>query len=95
MSSRREVFEAAVLFAKRRDHPARARVQPMRSACAIDEALKCKETGEAKTILFGLTGTGYFDMSAYEAYHNGTMRNHVPTDEELQTGFDTLPGQPE
>ena len=49
----------------------------------------------AKTILFGLTGTGYFDMSAYEAYHNGTMRNHVPTDEELQTGFDTLPGQPE
>ena len=51
---------------------------------AIDEALKCKETGEAKTILFGLTGTGYFDMAAYEAYHTGTMRNHVPTDDELQ-----------
>ena len=60
---------------------------------AIDEALKCKETGEAKTILFGLTGTGYFDMAAYEAYHNGTMRNHIPTDEELQIGFDTIPPQ--
>ena len=60
---------------------------------AIDEALKCKETGEAKTILFGLTGTGYFDMAAYEAYHTGTMRNHIPTDEELQIGFDTIPPQ--
>ena len=60
---------------------------------AIDEAMKCKETGEAKTILFGLTGTGYFDMAAYEAYHNGTMRNHIPTDEELQIGFDTIPPQ--
>ena len=54
-----------------------------------------RKRGEAKTILFGLTGTGYFDMSAYEAYHNGTMTNHVPTDEELQIGFDTLPVQPE
>ena len=60
---------------------------------AIDEAMKCKETGEAKTILFGLAGTGYFDMAAYEAYHNGTMRNHIPTDEELQIGFDTIPPQ--
>jgi tryptophan synthase beta chain len=58
---------------------------------AIDEALKCKETGEEKTILFGLTGTGYFDMVAYEKFHNGEMDDHIPTDEELQKGFDSLP----
>ena len=58
---------------------------------AIEEAKKCKETGEAKTILFGLTGTGYFDMYAYEAYMNGTMVDHVPTDEELEAGFATIP----
>ena len=58
---------------------------------AIDEALKCKETGEEKTILFGLTGTGYFDMYAYEKFHNGVMTDYVPTDEELQTSFATLP----
>ena len=87
-----DVFDAAVQFAKVETIlPA---PESSHAICAaIDEALKCKETGEAKTILFGLTGTGYFDMAAYEAYHNGTMRNHVPTDDELQVGFDTIPPQ--
>lgn len=58
---------------------------------AIDEALKCRETGEEKTIVFGLTGTGYFDMMAYERYHNGEMGDYIPTDAELQAGFDGLP----
>ncbi|MGN0416024.1 MAG: TrpB-like pyridoxal phosphate-dependent enzyme [Agathobacter sp.] len=58
---------------------------------AIDEALKCKETGEEKTILFGLTGTGYFDMVAYEKFHNGEMSDYIPTDADLQVGFDGLP----
>ena len=58
---------------------------------AMDEALKCRETGEAKTILFGLTGTGYFDMTAYEKFHNGEMTDYIPTDEELQASFDQLP----
>ncbi len=62
---------------------------------AIDEALKCKETGEEKTILFGLTGTGYFDMYAYEKFHNGQMQDYIPTDEELQASFATLPKIPE
>ena len=61
---------------------------------AIQEALKCKQTGEAKTILFGLTGTGYFDMVAYDKYNRGEMTDHVPTDEELQAGFDTIPHIP-
>ena len=87
-----KVFEAATYFARVEGIlPAPESSHAIRAA--IDEALKCKETGEAKTILFGLTGTGYFDMAAYEAYHNGTMRNHVPTDEELQIGFDTIPPQ--
>lgn len=62
---------------------------------AIDEALKCKETGEEKTILFGLTGTGYFDMVAYEKFNDGLMSDYIPTDEELQKGFDCLPNVPE
>ena len=62
---------------------------------AIDEALKCKETGEEKTILFGLTGTGYFDMVAYEKFNDGLMSDYIPTDEELQKGFDGLPNVPE
>ena len=89
-----EVFETAVLFAKQET------ILPEEEAAhaikgAIDEALRCKETGEEKTILFGLTGTGYFDMTAYEAYLNGTMTDHVPTDEELQKGFDSLPQIPQ
>jgi len=58
---------------------------------AVDEALKCKESGEEKTILFGLTGTGYFDLSAYQNYNEGNMSDYVPTDADLQKGFDTLP----
>lgn len=58
---------------------------------AIDEALKCKETGEEKTILFGLTGTGYFDMVAYERYNNGEMTDYIPTDEELAKGLAGIP----
>ncbi|MBR1392612.1 MAG: TrpB-like pyridoxal phosphate-dependent enzyme [Ruminococcus sp.] len=58
---------------------------------AIDEALKCKETGEEKTILFGLTGTGYFDMVAYQKFNDGEMSDYIPTDEELAKSLDTLP----
>ncbi len=61
---------------------------------AIDEAMKCKETGEEKTILFGLTGTGYFDMMSYEKFHNGVMTDYVPSDEEIQKGFAGLPEMP-
>ena len=49
-----------------------------------DEAIRCRESGEAKTILFGLTGTGYFDMTAYSAYREGTMQDYIPTDEDLE-----------
>lgn len=58
---------------------------------AIDEALKCKETGEEKTIVFGLTGTGYFDMVAYEKFHNNAMEDYIPTDEDLEKSFAKLP----
>ena len=58
---------------------------------AIDEALKCKKTGEAKTIIFGLTGTGFFDMTAYKNFNDGTMTDYIPTDAELQRSFDLLP----
>ncbi len=58
---------------------------------AIDEALKCRETGEAKNIVFGLTGTGYFDMTAYEKYNTGAMEDSSPTDEELARSFAELP----
>ena len=61
------------------------------NAAAIDEAMKCKETGEEKTILFGLTGTGYFDMVAYEKYHDGLMDDYIPTDEDLERGFAGIP----
>ena len=58
---------------------------------AIDEALKCKETGEAKNIVFGLTGTGYFDMVAYQRYNDGEMQDYIPTDEELEKAISKLP----
>ena len=58
---------------------------------AIDEALKCKETGEEKTIVFGLTGTGYFDMMSYEKFHDGKMTDYLPTQEELNKGFAGIP----
>ena len=58
---------------------------------AIDEALKCKETGEEKTIVFGLTGTGYFDMFAYEKFHDGIMEDYIPTDAEIAESLKQLP----
>lgn len=58
---------------------------------AVDEAMKCKETGEEKTIVFGLTGTGYFDMVAYEKFHDGKMIDYIPTDEEINSALDKLP----
>jgi tryptophan synthase beta chain len=61
---------------------------------AIDEALKCKETGEEKTILFGLTGTGYFDLVAYQKFNDGEMTDYIPTDEDLARGFAGLPQVP-
>ena len=77
-----EVFEAAEMFARVEGIlPAPESSHAIR--VAIDEALKCKETGEAKNIVFGLTGTGYFDMVAYEKYHDGKMTDYIPTDEEL------------
>lgn len=85
-----KVFEAATLFAKVETIlPAPESSHAIR--VAIDEALKCKESGEEKTILFGLTGTGYFDMKGYNAYIEGNMTDYIPTDEELQVGFDKLP----
>lgn len=88
-----KVFEAATLFAKKETIlPAPESAHAIRAA--IDEALKCKETGEAKTIVFGLTGTGYFDMTAYNSYLEGKMTDYIPTDEDLQKGFEGLPKIP-
>lgn len=85
-----KVFEAATYFAKYETIlPAPESAHAIRAA--IDEAIRCKETGEAKTILFGLTGTGYFDMTAYQAYHDGQMNDYIPSDADLQKGFDGLP----
>ena len=89
-----DVFEAAIEFAKRETIlPAPESAHAIRTT--IDEALRCRESGEAKTILFGLTGTGYFDLTAYSAYLDGSMTNHIPDDEELQRGFDSLPNIPQ
>ena len=85
-----EVFEAAQQFAKVEGIlPAPESSHAIR--VAIDEALKCKETGEEKTIVFGLTGTGYFDMVAYGKCNDGEMSDYIPTDEELEKGFSGLP----
>ena len=87
------VFEAAEMFARVEGIlPAPESSHAIR--VAIDEALKCKETGEEKTILFGLTGTGYFDMVAYEKFNNGEMTDYIPTDADLQVGFDGIPKFP-
>lgn len=84
------VFEAATKFARVEGIlPAPESSHAIR--VAIDEALKCKETGEEKTILFGLTGTGYFDLYAYEAFNDGKMDDYIPTDEDLAPGFASLP----
>ena len=89
-----KVFEAAEQFARIEGIlPAPESSHAIR--VAIDEALKCKETGEKKVILFGLTGTGYFDMAAYKQYNDGTMSDRIPTDEELAQGFATIPDIPQ
>ena len=87
------VFEAAEQFARVEGIlPAPESSHAIR--VAIDEALKCKETGEAKTIVFGLTGTGYFDLYAYQQYNDGTMTDYIPTDEDLARGIAALPKVP-
>ena len=85
-----KVFEAAELFA-RVEGTLPAPESSHAIAVAIQEALKCKETGEEKTILFGLTGTGYFDLAAYMAYNAGTMTDYIPTDADLERGFSCIP----
>lgn len=85
-----EIFEAAKLFA----HVEGILPAPESSHAirvAIDEALVCKKTGEAKNIVFGLTGTGYFDLTAYKQFNDGTMSDYIPTDSDLQTGFSLIP----
>lgn len=85
-----EVFAAAEQFARVEGIlPAPESSHAIR--VAIDEALKCKETGEEKTIVFGLTGTGYFDMVAYGKYNDGEMTDYIPTDADLEPGFAGLP----
>lgn len=85
-----EVFEAAEYFARVEGIlPAPESSHAIRAA--IDEAVKCRETGEEKTIVFGLTGTGYFDMIAYEKFHEGKMSDYIPTDEELAVYRGKLP----
>ena len=88
-----EVFQAAEAFARVEGIlPAPESSHAIK--VAIDEAMKCKETGEEKTIVFGLTGTGYFDMMAYEKFHNGEMTDYIPTDEDLKPGIDGIPRFP-
>ena len=88
------VFEAAELFA--RVEGILPAPESSHAICAaIDEAVKCRESGEEKTILFGLTGTGYFDLKAYEQYNDGKMHDYIPTDAELAASLELLPPQPE
>ena len=89
-----KVFEAAEMFARTEGIlPAPESSHAIR--VAVDEALKCKETGEEKTILFGLTGTGYFDMSAYKQFNDHTMSDYIPTDADLEKGFASIPDIPQ
>ena len=88
-----KVFEAAEMFA-RCEGTLPAPESSHAIYAAMQEALKCKETGEEKVILFGLTGTGYFDMYAYEKFHNGDMVDYAPADEELEAAFARLPKIP-
>ena len=88
-----EVFEAAERFARLETIlPAPESAHAI--LVAMREAERCRETGEAKTILFGLTGTGYFDMVAYDRFNRGELEDHVPTDAELEAGFATIPSVP-
>ena len=85
-----EVFAAAEKFAKCEGIlPAPESSHAIK--VAMDEAVKCRETGEKKVILFGLTGTGYFDLTAYKSFNEGTMKDYIPTDEDLARGFAGLP----
>ena len=85
-----EVFQAAQEFARVEGIlPAPESSHAIK--VAIDEAIKCKETGESKNIVFGLTGTGYFDLYAYQKYNDGVMGDFVPTDEEIETSLSLLP----
>ena len=85
-----DVFEAAEYFARIEGIlPAPESAHAIR--VAIDEALKCKESGEEKTIVFGLTGTGYFDMMSYEKFHDGKMSDYIPSDDEISKGFAGIP----
>ena len=87
------VFKAAEFFARTEGIlPAPESSHAIRGA--IDEALKCKESGEEKNILFGLTGTGYFDLVAYQQFNDGTMTDYIPTDEDLAVGFASIPQFP-
>ena len=84
------VFEAAEIFARAEGTlPAPESSHAIRAA--IDEALKCKETGEEKVIVFNLSGTGYFDLYAYQAFNDGTMTDYIPTDEEIKAALAKLP----
>ena len=85
-----ECFAAAVQFARTEGIlPAPESSHAIKAA--VDEALKCKLSGEQKTIIFGLSGTGYFDMLAYQEYNSGKMQDYMPTDEDLEKGFAALP----
>ena len=89
-----EVFAAAELFARIEGIlPAPESSHAIKAA--IDEAMKCKESGEEKTIVFGLTGTGYFDLVAYQKYNDGEMSDIIPTDEDLAKGFAGIPDIPQ
>ena len=89
-----DVFDAAIRFAKVEGIlPAPESSHAIRAA--LDEALECKRTGEKKIILFGLTGTGYFDMTAYMSYNAKTMTDQIPTDEDLERGFASIPDIPQ
>jgi len=89
-----DVFDAAIRFMKTEGIlPAPESSHAIKAV--IDEAIECKKTGEKKVILFGLSGTGYFDMTAYMAYNNKTMNDYIPTDADLQRGFASIPDIPQ
>jgi len=89
-----DVFDAAIQFMKTEGIlPAPESSHAIKAA--IDEAIECKKTGKKKVILFGLSGTGFFDMTAYSSYNNKTMNDHVPSDADLESGFKSIPGIPQ
>jgi tryptophan synthase beta chain len=89
-----DVFNAAIQFMKAEGIlPAPDSSHAIKAA--IDEALECKKTNEKKVILFGLSGTGFFDMTAFIAYNNKTMSDYIPTDADLEPGFASLPDIPQ